>query len=504
VATGVTTGGTYAPGDSLAHTYTIHAVNSYGNTASNAIVATDFAAGGCSNPAAITISGISDVSACAQSGIQVAFTGGSGATSFDLYKDGVSVVTGYVSGATYNPGDTASHTYKVRGIVSTCYTDSGNSTFADANGTPGAPVITVFNDVSACAQSGIQITYTPGSGASSHNLYKDGGLVVTGYVSAATYNPGDTASHTYKVRAINGACFTDSSTSAYADTNNTPGAPAITGFNDVAACAQSGIQITYTAGSGAISHNLYNEGGLVVTGYVSGATYNPGNTASHTYKVRAINGACFTDSSTSAFADANGTPGAPVITAVTDLNPAALTGITVTYTAGSGATSHNLYMDGGLVVTGYTSGATYAPGDSATHTYMVKAINAPCTNDSNNYTGIDANTPVTLPEVDPGTDPGTAQGNVDKDTPSWHAVTGATGYKLYRGILGDLPSLLNSSTDSCLIYTGAALFFNDTSDPSLVAGNLYWYLVTAYNGSGEGPAGDATAGPRTINGVTCP
>ena len=36
-------------------------------------------------------------------------------------------------------------------------------------------------------------------------------------------------------------------------------------------------------------------------------------------------------------------------------------------------------------------------------------------------------------------------------------------------------------------------------DPSGVAGGLYWYVVTGWNGIGEGSAGNHTAGPRVVN-----
>ena len=75
----------------------------------------------------------------------------------------------------------------------------------DANNMPGTPVITAVNDVSACATSGVQIVYTPGSGADGHDLYKDGVTAQLNYVSGATYTPGDNASHTYMVRAATAA-----------------------------------------------------------------------------------------------------------------------------------------------------------------------------------------------------------------------------------------------------------------------------------------------------------
>jgi len=75
-----------------------------------------------------------------------------------------------------------------------------------------------------------------------------------------------------------------------------------------------------------------------------------------------------------------------------------------------------------------------------------------------------------------------------------------TGYKLYRGTYSQLPNLLNSNEDFCLIYEGANTSKDITSDdPSSVEERCYYYLVTAYNEAGEGSAGNATEGKRSLN-----
>ncbi len=111
------------------------------------------------------------------------------------------------------------------------------------------------------------------------------------------------------------------------------------------------------------------------------------------------------------------------------------------------------------------------------------------------------------PEVSPGSSSATAQSwAVDKTTMSWQAATGATGYRLYRGTPGNLPNLLTATTDSCTRYDGALLTFNlNGVNDQPAAGSFLWFLVTAYNGAGEGTAGNATAGPRTLNSTgVCP
>ena len=55
---------------------------------------------------------------------------------------------------------------------------------------------------------------------------------------------------------------------------------------------------------------------------------------------------------------------------------------------------------------------------------------------------------------------------------------------------------------ACLRFTGAdqnAVTAAGLSDDPSAAGGLYWYLVTGVNVFGEGPAGNATVGPRLIN-----
>ncbi len=75
-----------------------------------------------------------------------------------------------------------------------------------------------------------------------------------------------------------------------------------------------------------------------------------------------------------------------------------------------------------------------------------------------------------------------------KDTILWNSTPTAEGYRLYRGLQASLPNLLNENPDFCLRYEGTETQRNLAGDnPS--QGVCYYYLVTAYNGAGEGSAG---------------
>ena len=153
------------------------------------------------------------------------------------------------------------------------------------------------------------------------------------------------------------------------------------------------------------------------------------------------------------------------------------------------------------MVAGYTSGTTYVPGDTASHGYIVQAVNGTCTTSSTAVTGTDTAGPCLPPgEAAPGTSFTNGQSwGTDKSTQSWPPANGATFYTLYRGLLSDLPNLLTTEPNSCTKYTGSSTSATDTSYPSSVPDGLYWYLVTAGNAYGEGSAGIATVGPRIVN-----
>ncbi len=310
----------------------------------------------------------------------------------------------------------------------TFYNIVPDSTCATGCTNPSTPTIASVTDIDPCAQSGVSITYTAGSPATSSVLVIDGteGPTLTG--SPFTYNPGNTTSHNYVVRTYNtSSCHTDSTATAGVDANGTPGQPVIGTITDNDPCAL-GISIPFTAGSGATSHNLYVDGSLALSGVTSPVAYTPANTSSHSYVIRAINGTCYTNSTASAFSDANGTPGAPTITIVNDVDTCAQNGVQVVFTAGSGATSHNLWRDGSLVVTGYTSGTTYNPGDSTSHNYTVYAINGTCSMASNTMAGIDANFAVAAISLTANDPDGVTTCGI---TLTWTGGTGATQFNLY-------------------------------------------------------------------------
>ena len=477
----VTSPYTYSPGDNNSHTYQIRGKNGtctgdWGPTASGTDVN--------DTPGAPTITAITDLDPCATTGITITYTAGTGATSHDLYKDGSIAVSGYSSGATYQPGDTTSHSYKIRAKKNTCYTDSTPVSGTDVNDKPGAPTITGITDVSACATTGIKVAYTAGSGATSHDLYKDGSIAVSGYSSGATYQPGDNNSHSYVIRAKKNTCYTDSTAVSGTDVNDTPGQPAITSITDNDACATSGITINYTAGSGATSHDLYKDGGLAVTSYVSGATYQPGDNNSHSYVIRAKKNTCYTDSTGVSGTDQNLKPATPSAPSLSDLDACATSGVQISWGSVSQATGYDLRVDSSTVVSDVTSPYTYYPNNNDSHTYQVRGKNATCTGDwSGGTSGTDANNSVATPAISSVTDKDAC--TLSGVTISWGAITGATSY-----------DIAFNTTSNIVGNTSSTSYDYSPGDSS-----AHNYYVRAKNASCTGSWSSAASGADVNNSV---
>jgi hypothetical protein len=86
----------------------------------------------------------------------------------------------------------------------------------------------------------------------------------------------------------------------------------------------------------------------------------------------------------------------------------------------------------------------------------------------------------------------------------WDPVPGALEYRVVRGEPADLPALLTPVADGCTRWLGAATSTGPVAD-ELPTNGLLWFLVRARNACGEGPAGDATPGPRQQeSGGGCP
>ena len=195
------------------------------------------------------------------------------------------------------------------------------------------------------------------------------------------------------------------------------------------------------------------------------------------------------------------TPSQPSIGSVLDNDPDVQDGVTVTFAAGSPSTSNSLLVDTVEVATGITSPYVHDPGDTASHSYVVRTYNtASCHSDSAPVACTDEEETAVIPgEVATGTD-FTWTASQSAQAMNWTADPDSDYYNLYRGLQANLAALCDGTADFCWRDSTGPTTMNVTSDdPSGQAGRCYYYLITGVSGAGEGPSGTATCGARQIN-----
>ncbi|GEM_PF-2009633 len=267
-----------------------------------------------------------------------------------------------------------------------------------------------------------------------------------------------------------------------------PEAPVITEVRDVNPCVMDGVKVYFDKGLGTASTNLRRDGGNVVTGYTSGSVHAPGDTASHSYVIRAVNPSGLTDSASMSGADAAGT-GTPTITC----SPGSCTHTTsVLLSTQAGFSGYQWYRNASPI--GGATSATYNATQSGNYTVDYK-IGA-CTNPS-------AATAVTIGGASPipGSVFNTNSLRVSKSGASllidWGPPGGSctvTNYGIYRGTLGTWYDHTQIDCDDA---------GGDTQEiVGMPAGNAY-FLVVPFNASAEGSYGLATGGERPRGLATC-
>lgn len=387
---------------------------------------------------------------------------------------------------------------------------------------PSGVVNNSAGEPAACEDSGVLIEWTApadwgdsGTGTRTYDVLRDGTPIVSG-LSSTTLSYTDTdgvngVSYLYQVRMNNGWKVSTTTTGVYAEDNGATGPIQFNiGASDMSACVYSGVLIEWSApsnwadgGAGTRSYDILRDGTVISAGLPSGAiswtdTTGSGGTA-YSYQVRANNGCGYSTTTTGASAADNAASNPVIQENSAEDESCADSGVLVEWIApsawgdwGAGTRSFDVLRDSTVIASGLSSG-TYSYTDSGgvnevSYLYRIRATNG-C-GLSTTTIGISAADVV-------GLDP---EEVAIEGICSWQPVTGAEGYRLYRGVRADLPNLMNETNDACLRYSGPSTSFDcSEDDPAYETGKLYWYLVTAYTSTCEGTAGEGTGFKRDLS-----
>lgn len=197
-----------------------------------------------------------------------------------------------------------------------------------------------------------------------------------------------------------------------------------------------------------------------------------------------------------------------------DADSCADTGVNVSWSdpsdwgdGGSGTRSFDVLRDGGAIATGLSWGL-HAYNDTTgtngvTYTYAIRANNG-CGQSSTTSGASAADILCVPPEVAQGVFPDIQSWS--GNTQNWPAAERATGYYLYRMLKSDLPNLQSTAEEGCKRDAGTSTSYDCSGDnPIGESGRIYFYLVTGYNGTGEGTGGSGTGFTRNLStSTTCP
>lgn len=482
------------PGSS--YTYVVQSVNKSGTAESASASATAVT---CVPPPGGFVSRASEVCSNGTPSVHVSWDPASGATSYSVSRNNVTLQSGLTGSSYDDPNVTAgqSYTYAVTAV------NSGGSTTAPPtsvtiNACPTPPPAPVLSASTFCStnKAAVHLSWT-GSAGASYTIYRNGANIA-GPQSATTYDDTNVAAqqYTYYIRATNSAGSSDSNSVTIAVPSDAcpPTAPTLSAN---ATCSNGApvVALLWSSAANATSYTVLRNGASI--GSLTSTSYTDSNVTrgqSYTYTVRAVNAAGTADSNSAQVSIASDAcitpPGSFTLSATPfcDTTGTPVTAVRLTWTASAGATSYTIFRAGSQVTT--TTGTTYVDRNvSGPIQYTVRATNAAGSTDASANTNVDPNLCSSFTPK-----PDLAVANVSAPSTASPGATirvqytllnrgTASGSSLVRIRLGTgtTPStsdVLLSSKTSPVLAPGASLADSElvTLPASLAAGTYYLFV----------------------------
>jgi fibronectin type 3 domain-containing protein len=439
-----------------------------------------------------------------------------GATSYDVWRNSVKVVT--VTGGTAfdDTGVTpnGNYSYFVRATDGSSTTDSNTVIIQAPNCSPAPGAFTVTGNAfcynappdqpPAGRRGAIHLSWPASSNATSYDVYRDGGLFASiptgGSYGLDDVSPGLGGHHSYYVIARNATGTTQSDTADVTIPNDVCQAlPGPFTLDGSASCDPTGprasVNLSWTAAANATGYQVFRNNSPLTsttgTAYTD-TTANPGQT--YNYKVTATNSGGSADSNTKSIDVAIDIcpPPAPVVsaTATCVAGPPATPAVRVAWTSTPFATSYVVKRGGTPISATLPADATSFDDVNVaarqTYSYTVTASNT-----QGSATSAPAQVTVEhLPCIadPPGAFAASANAACNGSAPvanvSWTGSNGADSYVVNR----------NGTPVSSTLSSSTAIFH----DTAVTSGQSYTYTVTATNGGGN-----TTSSPANVTIPVC-
>lgn len=392
-------------------------------------------------------SGVAANGACSNGSafVHVTWSAAANATSYRVYRNGVYYAN--ASQSSYDdPGVTpgTNYTYVVQSVNKSGTAESGSASTTPATCVPPpGGFVSSATEVCSNGTPSVHVTWNPASGATSYSVSRNNVTLQSG-LTGSSYDDSNVTvgqSYTYAVTAMNsgGSTVAPPTNVTITACPTPPPTPTLSASTFCSASNKPAVHLSWTSSSGATYTILRN--GLPIAGPQSGTTYDDTSVATqqYTYAIRASNGSGTSDSNSVTIAVPSDAcpPTAPTLSAnATCSNNAPV--VALLWSVSAGASSYTVLRNGAsigsLTATSYND-SNVTPGQN--YTYMVRAVNAAGTADSNN-----AQVSISFDAC--GAPPGAFTLNATPfcdttGTPvtavrlTWTASAGATSYAILRG-----------------------------------------------------------------------
>ena len=426
--------------------------------------------------------------------ISVSWNAAANANGYQLFR-GATKIADIASGATVSYDDSdvlltpgTLFTYTVKALFT-----AGTSAPSTSNtGWKNLPAPSAVAASDGTLTSGVTVTWSSVTGGTGYKIFRSETEIATVGSSSLLFNdttaiPGTSYEYFVKTNSSAGTSAPSLSNSGYRNLSAPTGVAASDGTS------QLHVSVTWVASIGATGYQVWRANGTGVAAQIGTSTAtpfydvgaSPGIAYSYTVRATSAVGVSAASAGNTGFRALS----APTGVAASDGTSA--TSVIVTWTAVPGATAYKIFRSGSAAAIGTVGAVTTFSNTSAAvgvlYTYTVKAVYGTLgmSAASSGDTGY-RNRPA--PANVNATDTDTTKVRI-----TWSAVTGSTGYEVFRSIGGATATLIASPT---------ALLFDDTA---IARGTTAVYSVRAkFVLTGSSPAATVTTLMSVTNSGTRP